>query len=393
MIAAALRRYLFGAVARSFAQCCILTTALSFSAFCSGEENLIRVPPLRVPATAAIPALRLWNFGGVQYVSVADAASRLGLKGQWAVPTQKYLLSDEVNKVEIQPNSRDVLFNGLHKHLGSPVLLHEGKLYLGKIDLDRAFTPWVRPALLGPIPPRPRIIALDAGHGGTDEGMGKEVGLKEKVFTLDVVLRLKKLAESAGYKVVLTRTGDAVFSPLKALDLPHRAAIANAAGADLFVSVHFNSLYPDRKTSGTEVYVYTPKGQRSDKAWSAGQDDDTKPEPMPVNLYDAWSVLFADALQREIIGELKTSDRGQKTMHAVVLQDLNCPAVLVESVFLSNESEARLASKPEFRNRIAASIFAGIRRYVATLDQLRSPEVSIPGALVPARTPTLPSSK
>jgi N-acetylmuramoyl-L-alanine amidase len=91
-----------------------------------------------------------------------------------------------------------------------------------------------------------------------------------------------------------------------------------------------------------------------------------------VNRWDPWSALLADRVQREVLARLKTVDRGQKTAHWLVLQDVNCPSVLVESVFLSNDSEGRRAASPEFRQAIAAAIFDGIRNYVAALDELRS---------------------
>jgi N-acetylmuramoyl-L-alanine amidase len=214
--------------------------------------------------------------------------------------------------------------------------------------------------------------------------------LKEKIATLDVALRLKKILEAKGYRVVMTRTDDRQLGPDKATDWRQRAAIANAAGADLLVSIHFNSLFPDTRTSGTEVYTFTPQFQRSTRAWSPGQRDDTEQAAAPVNRFDGWSALFAQSLHLEVLAGLKTLDRGQKTMHSAVLRGLNCPAVLVESVFLSNETEAMRVRTPEYRQQIAQAIFAGIQRYAAALDEIRGPEIRPPataGAL-PASNPT-----
>jgi N-acetylmuramoyl-L-alanine amidase len=150
-----------------------------------------------------------------------------------------------------------------------------------------------------------------------------------------------------------------------------RTEIANRAGAQLFLSVHFNSLYPDTKTRGTEVYVYTPPHQRSSGGLTIGKGDDSKPM-QPVNRFDPWSSLFAHQLHRNVVSELGTPDRGQKTMHLAVLQDLNCPAALVESVFLSNETEARLAATTGYRQRIAESLAQAIRDYAAVVDAVRA---------------------
>jgi N-acetylmuramoyl-L-alanine amidase len=363
-------------------------------AWCSAGL-LIAAGPRRAAATPSIgasvhipgaprPGLK---FGELEYVAVGDVAQWLGFKAVWTEPQRRARLTDlqsASNRVELESDSRSALVDGLRVDLGNPVLARNGQLYISEIDLLHCLVPLMRPAAL-PASAAPRVIALDAGHGGGDNGMENvRLGLKEKVLTLDVVLRVKKLLESAGFQVVLTRKTDQTFSSDKAKDLPMRTEVANRAGAELFVSVHFNSLYPDTKTSGTEVYVYTPPHQRSSQGWAIGEKDDSKP-PQPVNRFDPWSSLLAHHLHGAVIRELKTADRGQKTKHLLVLQDLKCPAALVESVFLSNDTEARRAATPEYRQRIAESIAAGIRAYVADVRSAKSkPATSVRRA--PARS-------
>jgi N-acetylmuramoyl-L-alanine amidase len=159
------------------------------------------------------------------------------------------------------------------------------------------------------------------------------------------------------------------------------------------VSIHFNSLFPDTKTSGTEIYTFTRSGQRSDQSWSFAESDDAEPEASPVNAFDSWSSLLGYVMHSEVIGHLKTLDRGQKTKHLAVLRGLNCPGVLVESVFLSNEAEAKRAAAAEYRGQIAEAIVAGIRTYVATLDALRSGENKPTGTLSPAPASSPTTSK
>jgi N-acetylmuramoyl-L-alanine amidase len=93
---------------------------------------------------------------------------------------------------------------------------------------------------------------LDPGHGGKDTG----TSINEKVYALDVARRAQTLLEAAGYRVILTRESD-VF-----IDLPQRAAIANLNRADVFVSLHFNALPRDARTSGVEVFSFAPQFQR-----------------------------------------------------------------------------------------------------------------------------------
>lgn len=330
---------------------------------------------------SSLPVTRL---AGLEYFALRDVAALLGYQTTWVESTRRLTLSDQATRIELGSGSREISFNGLRVFLGSPVLQHGGALYISKTDLERCVAPLLRPALLGPLFARPRTIVIDPGHGGQDNGMeNKPLKLKEKVLTLDVALRLKKLLEAQGYKVVLTRTDDRQLGPDKQTDFMARWDIANRAKADLFVSIHFNSLYPDTKTSGTEVYTFPRAGQRSDPSWSFGGKDDAEPKPSEVNRFDPWSTTLANAMHREVIDTLKTVDRGQKTMHLAVLRGLKCPAVLVESVFLSNESEARHAATPAYLQQIAEGLARGISVYADTLEKIQ-PKPAPPPAVTPS---------
>ena len=347
----------------------------------SAEKSpAIRMAPLRpgasAPATPATSGPRVsLRQGSVDYVSATDLAVWLGLKGSWTEPRRKLALTDKLdpaNKLEFEANRRGASVHGLRVELGDSTLLRSGQLYVSRTDAERCLAPLLRPSAMVGLPARPKIIALDAGHGGEDPGMeNKKFGLKEKVLALDVTLRLEKLLKAGGYTVVLTRRDDRQLAPTKAADWQQRALIANTARADLLVSLHFNSLYPDTRVSGTEVYVFTRAGQRSDQSWGFAQADDTERDASPVNRHDAWSSLLAHEIHRATLAGLKTTDRGHKTKHLAVLRGLNCPGVLIESLFLSNEAEARRAAAPEFRQRIAEAMFAGIRGYAAALDAAR----------------------
>lgn len=340
------------------------------------------LPP--APTSARLTALSITRVGGLECVSLRDVAALVGWKKDWVESTRRLTLSDASGKVELTGGSREVAINGLRLFLGHPTMLSGGNLYLTKTDFQRGLMPLLRPALLGPLLARPRVIVLDPGHGGADQGMeNKPLGLKEKVLTLDVAQRLKKLLESRGYTVVLTRSDDRQLGPDKQTDFLTRADVTNRAKADLFVSIHFNSLYPDTKTSGTEVYTFTRANQRSDRAWGFGEKDDAEALPSEVNRFDPWSSLLAHSLHREVIGSLKTFDRGQKTMHSAVLRGLKCPAVLVESVFLSNDAEARRAATPEYRQQMAAALAKGIGAYADALGKV-APKPATPPAVTPS---------
>ena len=297
----------------------------------------------------------------VETIALEDAAKRLGATFA-AEGQRKFVLSSRTTRFEFEADSREAKIGGLRFFLGDPVTLQKGRPQVSRTDYETCLVPLLRPTLLQKVPRPPKVIVIDPGHGGVDQGtQNPKLGLKEKVFTLDVSQRLKRLLELRGYEVVLTREKD------ERVDLQSRAIIANRAGADLFISVHFNSLYPDTKTSGAEVFTFTRAGQRSDQSRGAGQPDDTEDDPAPVNRHEAWSVLLADALQRATLKSLKLPDRGQKTKHLGMLRGLNCPGVLVESGFLSNEAEAKKIATPEYRQQIAEALAEGVEWYASVV--------------------------
>lgn len=343
----------------------------------------LRAPPARPLVTPALPTgLRL---SGVEYVSVTELALWLGCKGAWTDPRRTLVLSDKsnpANRAELTADSREAGVNGLRVFLGEKVILRDDRLYVSRADAERSLAPLLRPGLGVPLPNVPRIIVLDPGHGGDDPGAeNKAIGLKEKVLTLDIALRLKKLLEAAGYKVVLTREGDVALAGNKAIDLALRPDLANRARADLFISIHFNAATKD--TRGTEVFTYAPRAQHATDWWGqiSHQDASLETAEQPVNRYDHWSSALAGALHRRMLQTLKTEDRGKKVAHWAVLKTLNCPGVLVEPAIITNDADARRVAVPAFRQQIAEALAAGLRDYTAIIDALR-----------PNLSPTVPST-
>lgn len=351
----------------------------------SASVGLTAAAPTR---PTVVPGLRIAD---VDYVSATDLVLWLGLKGAWAEPRRRFLLTDKANpanRAELNADSRETTINGLRVFLGAPTVLRADRLYVSKIDVERCLAPLLRPGLGARLPPPPKIIVLDPGHGGKDDGAeNKGVGVKEKTMTLDVALRLKKLLEAAGYKVMLTRTGDEPLSPIKAVDLALRPEFANREHADLFVSIHFNAIESDaRSTRGTETYTYPPRLQHATEWWSQWHrdDPDLQTEEQPANRFDHWNMVLAQAMHRAMLQTLKTEDRGKKIRHLAVLKTLNCPGVLVEPAFVTDDGEARRILSPAFRQQAAEALAAGIRSYAGTLDALRPQPAA---AVSPGSTP------
>ncbi len=222
-------------------------------------------------------------------------------------------------------------------------------------------------------------IVIDPGHGGHDTGTIGPNGLLEKDLVLDVSKRLGKLLEARlGAEVVFTRRDD-TFIPLET-----RTSIANQEQADLFVSVHANSSH-DPDARGVETYylnftsspealeVAARENAASDKSIHELQDL-VKKIALKEKIEE--SREFAADVQQSLHSGLsaKTAgirDRGVKKAPFVVLIGANMPSILAEISFISNPGDEKRLKGPEYRQRIAESLYRGISRYVNGLGGVK----------------------
>jgi N-acetylmuramoyl-L-alanine amidase len=375
-----------------------LGLVLAFLTACTAPAQP-KAPPLPAAAAASAPALalapapsaeplraaptrpaQLWpftKFRGEDYVAVRDIAKRYGLKAAWTKARTELTLSDARGaRLVFEKDQRDFLLDGARVFMGELACLKSDDLWVTKIDVIKTIAPLIAPAEHAAfLPAPPKLIVIDPGHGGTDPGkQNPRLKLDEKDMALDVGLRLKKILELRGYRVLMTRSTDKRFSNSPTVDLPLRAELANKENADLFVSVHFNAV--DREPGrvvGTETYVMTPQFQLSTQP---EQDRAMIKEQYPGNHQDVANAVLGFQLHRRLVADLKTSDRGYKRYRLAVLRPLKCPGVLVEAAYLSNDGEARRVATPEFRAQIAESLANGIDSYAATLAALRPPAPS-----------------
>lgn len=331
-----------------------------------------KAEPVRAAPTRPVQVWPFTRFRGLDYVAVRNIAKRYGLKAAWTKPGVLLTLSDSRGvRFTFERDQRDFYLDGARVFLGDLTYLSGDDLWVPKFDVIKTIAPLFAPADHASfLPGAPRLIVIDPGHGGTDPGkQNLRLKLDEKDMTLDVALRLKKLLEMRGYKVVLTRTTDTRFSNSPAVDLPMRAEVANKAGADLFISLHFNAVDRDpERVSGVETYVLTPQFQVSTQP---EQDREMVKTYYPGNRQDTANALLGYHLHRQLVTELKASDRGYKRYRLAVLRTLVCPGVLVEAAYLSNDAEARRVATPEFRQQIAEAMAEGVGNYAATLAVLR----------------------
>jgi N-acetylmuramoyl-L-alanine amidase len=227
-------------------------------------------------------------------------------------------------------------------------------------------------------PQQSQTVFVDAGHGGPDPGVvGTAAGraVREKDLTLAVSVRLSILLRNDGYRVVMSRTGDSFVAhgapAAGALtpddvrrDLLARIACANASGATILVSIHFNGLQ-DPSVGGSETFY-----------------DAVRP-------FAAENKRLATDLQRSITSALGSSDRGvwpdsenvgpalstagSVYGHLIVLgprspgyvdSPSEMPGALVEPLFLSNPGDVQVAASAPAQQRIAQGLEVGIRGYI-----------------------------
>lgn len=341
-------------------------------------EAAASAAPVRAAPTRPAHVWKFIRLGEVDYVSVADIAARYRLKADWTRPGLERTLSDARGvRLKFEASQRDAHLDGVRIFFGAPVLPHKKELWVSKLDVIKTLSPLLGPEdLVAHLPAPPRLIVIDPGHGGTDPGMqNAKLKLNEKDMTLDVAWRLRKILELRGYRVLMTREKDTRFSNSPVIDLPLRADFANKAGADLFLSIHFNAVDPAnaQRVTGSETYVLTPQYMTSTQPES---NKAMRAEQNPGNRHDAANALLGYQLHRRVVTELKTSDRGYKRYRYAVLRTLNCPGALIEAAYLSHDTEAARVGAPAFRQEIAEAIAHGVQDYASALAALRPASAS-----------------
>lgn len=223
------------------------------------------------------------------------------------------------------------------------------------------------------------VVVLDAGHGGKDPGRPTKYGYTEKDIALKIVLEVgKQLEKSEDIKVIYTRTKD-VF-----LELHERAAIANKADADLFVSIHCNAHHS--QAYGTETFVMAVKDFKRNYDIAKKENevifmednhemhyegfDPNSPESLigltivaEENLDQ--SIMLASYIQDNFTDVLKRKNRGVKQAGLWVLHNTYMPSVLIETGFITNKSEGDYLNSKKGQTQISSEIAKAITKYKA----------------------------
>jgi len=219
------------------------------------------------------------------------------------------------------------------------------------------------------------IVAVDAGHGGKDQGAHGPDGLLEKDVTLAVARDLAaQINRQPGMKAILTRNGD-YFIPLN-----QRYEIARQNQADLFVAIHADS-YPGSDARGSSVWVLSSRGKSSVAAQmladrenssdliggvSLASENDSLASVL-LDMQQGWAVQASETVAQDVLNALSAlgpTHRGY-VEHAnfVVLRSPDVPSILVETAFISNPVEERKLGDPAHQQQLASAIMDGVKGY------------------------------
>lgn len=190
-----------------------------------------------------------------------------------------------------------------------------------------------------------KTIVLDAGHGTPDEGAQNNNGITEAQTNLKITLKLQKLLEQSGAKVILTRSDENAIYDLnsktikqkKISDIHNRVKIGNESQADIFVSIHLNKI-PQSQYWGWQCFYKNGNEQSKKLA-----------KNIQTNLNEA------------ISNENKRV--AMKLDNVYIMKYVEIPITIVECGFLSNPNEEKLLLQDEYQDKLAWGIYTGIMDY------------------------------
>ncbi len=228
-------------------------------------------------------------------------------------------------------------------------------------------------------------VFIDAGHGGKDPGTHHN-NVLERQAVLDVALTLGSLLRANGFEVIFSRTQD------KTIKLSERTRLANAAKADLFVSIHINA-HENPSIRGFETYYLdlASNAQAGRLAMLENAGSDKRLSEMQTMLADVMlsakigeSKRLAADIQRVALFRLKkrdfsTRNNGVKSAPFHVLLGAQMPAVLIELGYCTNSAEAKNLASYRYRTTMAEGIAEGIMAYRDRLLNMRTAQNALTG--------------
>jgi len=352
------------------------------------SDHVVRVRPGAAPRPS-----------GRRYACLNDVARQLGLELAADELTGVRRLRRGGRQVAVVPGVAAVLVGSELVGLDDEVVVHYGRVYVPRAILSRIEglfrgvarrsepagppkkgTPAVVPKRVHP-PRYVRRVCIDPGHGGKDPGAYRRGRYREKDLVLPVSRMLAAELRRRGLEVVMTRERD-VF-----VELNERPAIAARKGADLFVSIHMNSIAKSW-IRGVEIFYcdgkYDPMGLAAEASRAgrrAAPEDVAGASLLPAGVNQTVLEMLFEEYHRESAELAEALDaafsragcrvRSTRSAGYRVLRLAEMPAVLIELGFLTNRSEERLLKSSWYQRRLAQAIADGIESFRRRLAQTR----------------------
>jgi len=246
--------------------------------------------------------------------------------------------------------------------------------------LATASLPFVRPPRKPHVSLKKPLIVLDPGHGGVDPGAIGASGTYEKHITLSAGREFRRMFEATGrYRVLMTRERD-IFIPLR-----ERVSFAREAGADLFISIHADTV---KRANVRGLSVYTLSEKASDREAAQLAESENKSDliagmDLSHETPEVTNILI-DLAQRETmnqsarfasltVGELRRNVRLLPNTHRFagfrVLKAPDVPSVLVEMGFLSNKADERELKSKAYRAKLGKALVRAVDGYFANIEE------------------------
>ena len=191
----------------------------------------------------------------------------------------------------------------------------------------------------------PPVIVIDPGHGGDDDCCCRG-DVSEMTVNLQIARRLSEKLKDMGYETVLTREDDDT-----ALTLEQRVEIAEAAGGELFISIHQNAC-EEKESSVTGIETWfsgCPEKEEGDNWYCSCCDDSRR---------------LAQLVQMGAVSQTGANDRGlQQSQELYVIRETSMPSCLIETSFLSNTAERNAISSEEYQEQLTEGIARNIDSY------------------------------
>ena len=335
---------------------------------------------LLIAGCATVPQYEradVFNIGGSGYVSVIELCKAHNINWQWDSFSGILVLNKDSNEAKILVGTHTAEIDRQKETINPSFRFHKGKIFAPVAFRQRIIKEWIkiRPSVTKKAAPyfgyRIKKVVIDSGHGGKDPGAIGRTGVKEKSITLDIAKRLKRVLESKGIKVTLTRSSD------KYISLTKRSAIANKSNADLFISIHVNS-HKSRQPYGFETYYFSQASDNVAKALEVAENAPYLEEDSGNNPSKNLKAILGDMIYTENIAASKEvakqicdntckimglRNRGIKSARFAVLKKTNIPAILVEVGFISNKKEERYLKNSFYRQQIAEGLASSISNY------------------------------